>query len=403
MFKWLCMALIATGLVAGDAHAETYVVKRGDNLTKIAKRFDCTVDAIRQANGLTRDLVRLKQKLTIPRICGAAPPVLTGEGHLPVIHHTVEGGDTLASICETYGVTIAHVKEMNPQLKRRRKRGRRYKSKWSMKAGDHLQLQPTRRVKPKTKLLYRISAGDNLTRIARAHGVTLEQLKKWNPKKKSTRLRIGDQLTILQESTYSHSEAEGKPQAGKLVNGVQMPTGPGYYRRRPERSWGTAETIDALLDAIDVVRSYHPNAHDLAIGDLSAEHGGKLAKHVSHQNGRDADVGFYFKNLSRQGPRAFYRTSRHPVDFETTWTFLKALAGSSDAESRVDYMFISYDVQKRFYNWAKKRGEDAYLLERMFQYPRGKRAMRGLIRHEPGHSNHIHIRFKCPRDDQHCV
>lgn len=51
--------------------AKVYVVRKGDTLSKIAKRYRTSVDALRQHNRLDTDVIRLGQRLTIP---GAAPP-----------------------------------------------------------------------------------------------------------------------------------------------------------------------------------------------------------------------------------------------------------------------------------------------------------------------------------------
>ncbi|MDB6132579.1 MAG: hypothetical protein JWM59_822 [Verrucomicrobiales bacterium] len=42
------------------------VVQPGDNLTKIAKRNNTTVPALKAANNLTSDMIRAGQKLTLP-------------------------------------------------------------------------------------------------------------------------------------------------------------------------------------------------------------------------------------------------------------------------------------------------------------------------------------------------
>ena len=85
------------------------------------------------------------------------------------------------------------------------------------------------------------------------------------------------------------------------------------------------------------------------------------------------------------------------------WTLLKALVSGDKKSSLVSYIFLDYRLQKQFYQWAKKHGVKQKTLDWMFQYPRGRRAMRGVLRHEPGHADHYHIRFKCPRDDKDCI
>lgn len=155
----------------------------------------------------------------------------------------------------------------------------------------------------------------------------------------------------------------------------------------------------ALKAAIAEVRRKHPRIHDLVIGDLSRESSGFLAPHKSHQSGLDADIGFYFRNQPREGPRVNLSAATSAMDYEANWTLITALAGPSEEASQVEYMFIGYRVQEKLYKWAQEKGISQKKLDWLFQYPRGSRSMSGLIRHEPGHDNHIHIRFKCPRGD----
>jgi LysM repeat protein len=62
-------AAIGSG-VAG----ETYTVKSGDSLTKIAKTHGTTIKAIRAENNLTTDHIKVGQKLKIPAKAEAAVP-----------------------------------------------------------------------------------------------------------------------------------------------------------------------------------------------------------------------------------------------------------------------------------------------------------------------------------------
>ncbi|MCH2137335.1 MAG: penicillin-insensitive murein endopeptidase, partial [Phycisphaerales bacterium] len=84
----------------------------------------------------------------------------------------------------------------------------------------------------------------------------------------------------------------GAAHDGRLLNGVPLHTRPGVVTRKG-RNWGTAETVAAIYRAVDLVRAKFPDTPDLAIGDLSRKHGGKLRPHKSHQSGRDADIAYY--------------------------------------------------------------------------------------------------------------
>ena len=44
-----------------------YTVRKGDNLTKISRKYGTSVSALRRANGISGDLIRIGQVLKIPR------------------------------------------------------------------------------------------------------------------------------------------------------------------------------------------------------------------------------------------------------------------------------------------------------------------------------------------------
>ena len=48
-----------------------HVITRGDTLSEIAERYNVSMSAIRSANKLTGDKVRIGQKLTIPIYAGS--------------------------------------------------------------------------------------------------------------------------------------------------------------------------------------------------------------------------------------------------------------------------------------------------------------------------------------------
>lgn len=54
------------GNTGGASSGSEITVQSGDNLTKIARRNNTTVSALKSANGLTSDMIRVGQKLRIP-------------------------------------------------------------------------------------------------------------------------------------------------------------------------------------------------------------------------------------------------------------------------------------------------------------------------------------------------
>jgi LysM repeat protein len=72
-------ATISTGTAAagGMGGEQIYTVKSGDNLTKIATHYGISVKALRAANGLKTDSIKVGQKLKIPGKVSAPAPAPT--------------------------------------------------------------------------------------------------------------------------------------------------------------------------------------------------------------------------------------------------------------------------------------------------------------------------------------
>lgn len=173
----------------------------------------------------------------------------------------------------------------------------------------------------------------------------------------------------------------------------KLPNGTGYRIRRPQRAYGQAHVVAHLKNAIAIVRALYPDVHTLAIGDISAREGGKLANHLSHRTGLDVDLGFYFHVVPDGYPDRFVAANAN-LDLEATWALLTAFARTAHLDDGVQVMFLDYDIQARLHAWARKRGTPDDQLAQLLQYPRGKESYSGLVRHWPNHHDHVHVRFK---------
>jgi LysM repeat protein len=96
------------GAGGGDTSVQTYTVRRGDSLSAIAARFATTPEAIRQANGLLPGGT-LYAGATL-RLSGTTP-VLTGGGG--PASHTVQRGESLATIARRYGTSVSALVDAN--------------------------------------------------------------------------------------------------------------------------------------------------------------------------------------------------------------------------------------------------------------------------------------------------
>ena len=81
----------------------------------------------------------------------------------------------------------------------------------------------------------------------------------------------------------------------------------------------------------------------------------------------------------------------------STW-LERGLLESLLADGKVEYAFIDYRLQRPLYRYARDiRKLSAEVLDAYFEYPKGKRARRGIIRHLKGHADHMHVRFFAPQ------
>jgi len=191
-------------------------------------------------------------------------------------------------------------------------------------------------------------------------------------------------------SSHALTLSIGEPYRGRLVNGVPFPTDMGgYIVRDPDRSYATPELIGSLLDAIESVREKYPNTVDLFIGDFSAPGGGRLNGHKSHQNGRDVDLGMYA--IGNQPLDQFVPMHAGNLDVPKTWSLIEALIRTG----RVQYLFVDRKIQVMLFDYARSRGFDEDLLNRLFNDV-GSGSTDAAIRHEPRHNDHLHVRFYAP-------
>jgi len=178
----------------------------------------------------------------------------------------------------------------------------------------------------------------------------------------------------------------GAPNAGALVNGVQLPKSEKWIVQDPSCAWGTQETIDGITRSIEKVVAEHPGAPPLAIGHISARKGGHLSPHRSHQSGRDVDLGYY-----HSPPKTTFVTAKEGnLDLERTFALVKAIVTETD----VDLVLIDTSVQRLLVQHGLRHGEDEAWLDQVFQV-RGKHP-RPIVRHARGHGNHLHVRFVSP-------
>ncbi len=88
-----------------------YKVRRGDSLTEIARKFRVSVDDLMEWNNLANHLIKAGQKLSVKN-----PGISFSKGDnsgRKRAYHTIRKGETLESIAQKYNLSIAELKKIN--------------------------------------------------------------------------------------------------------------------------------------------------------------------------------------------------------------------------------------------------------------------------------------------------
>lgn len=87
---------------------DTWIVRPGDTLSRIASAWNVTVSALAVANGISNpDLIYVNQVIHRPGATGAVPPMQPGT------RYRVRSGDTLSEIASRFSTTVAVLVALN--------------------------------------------------------------------------------------------------------------------------------------------------------------------------------------------------------------------------------------------------------------------------------------------------
>ena len=207
-----CLLFSFVFLSAMSAAAVNYTVKKGDNLSRIAKKYKVSVHDIESANPRAEKNLKPGSKIVVP-VHGAAPKrngkILRDvknvraegkAGKRPVEHatlakeitgnnyHTVKKGETLASVAKKYSIAAAELKELNNLKSPKLKKGQRLLVK---------------QIGPKT---YIVKKGDTLGKIAKRFDMEADDLKELN-ELDSPEVKVGQKLYLEEKVDPSVAES----------------------------------------------------------------------------------------------------------------------------------------------------------------------------------------------------
>jgi membrane-bound lytic murein transglycosylase D len=179
-----------------------YIVRKGDTLGGIAKRYGVDLEPILELNRLKRSsrlTVGMNLIIPIPKDMKIAwePEKKRGKGSQPLrseeITYTIKKGDTLWSIAQETGVNIGALSRWNnlhPDKK--------------LTPGDKLRIRINRAAgsrnghqkKGGQEIVHVVIEGESLWSIAQKYDVTIQEIKNWNSLNGGDRIYPSDRLRL---------------------------------------------------------------------------------------------------------------------------------------------------------------------------------------------------------------
>lgn len=300
----------------------------------------------------------------------------------PIHYHVVSPGEHLGLIAGLYGVMSKDLIALNPKLA---------DNPNLIRVGEKLAVCPDIPPRETIELEYEVKSGDTFNKIAYDNGLAPDELLALQDGKlrDPNKLRVGYKLRIVTVGEILPGFEPEPPQPGRLSNGRRLPEHHAYTIKRKHHVFGTSRTIRLLGQVVDRYVARADGGPKLRIGDISKDGGGPLAGHLSHQEGKDVDIGVVLTG-SLADRLHFSGATKDNIDLERTWILIEELIATGE----VRVIYLDYEVQALLYEHARQRGVAKAKLDEYFQYPRGTGRTRGLIRHWRGHKNHLHVRFR---------
>lgn len=167
----------------------THIVKNGETLKTIAKKYDCKVKELKDLNpDVDEDNLVTNTTLVVPRLANSKTDVKDEKTKSDTIkYHTVEEGNTLFSIAKKYNVTLFALRDANNLKDNNITVG----SKLIIPAAETFMVTPVHQ-----KLgYYEVQKGDTKYSIAQKHNISVEELDNINPNQ-SAELKEHDVLWV---------------------------------------------------------------------------------------------------------------------------------------------------------------------------------------------------------------
>lgn len=249
-----------------------------------------------------------------------------------------------------------------------------------------------------TEVRYTILRGGTLRNVANLYKLHHHEIFALNPGIDPEEDLLPDTEVVVYRDLREPSESVGLPHDGRVLGAVPLPDGEGRKITAERwKTWATRSTVEQLDRVLKRWDELMPQGPPVLVGNLSARRGGPLAPHKTHQSGRDVDLSYIARREGKE-PVIWQHMNARNLDASATWKLLKLLT----QEARVETIFIDRNLQRALLAHARQHNTiRASRLGKWLEVADGG-SERSLIRHVPGHADHIHVRFACPKAETRC-
>ncbi|MEY4432960.1 MAG: hypothetical protein RLZZ44_1090 [Bacteroidota bacterium] len=171
-----------------QAKVRYYRVKRGDNLSTIAQKYDVAVDDLKKWNNIKGNQVAYGKNLRVNGIEAEQKSIAVAKVEVDkkgiqkdtltaasASFYVVQKGDNLNAIAKKFNITVADLQDWNKLTNTNVQLGASLQVVKNTTNKDEITVAPERK-----DIQYVVQKGDNLSAIAKKFGASLDELKQWN-------------------------------------------------------------------------------------------------------------------------------------------------------------------------------------------------------------------------------
>jgi peptidoglycan endopeptidase LytF len=187
MKKTILSAFLVLTL-ATSAHASVYIVKKGDTLTSIAQKLGIPLEKLKIANpGVKSSDLNIGQKILLPSEKTTYAKQMSTSGLSQAKVYVVEKGDSAYNIAKKLGCSLEQLEKLNPNIDLSNLNiGDRLILPNNTKIASNTQISN----------VYIVKSGDTASKIANEYNIPLSELAKLNPQLNLSNINIGDRIIV---------------------------------------------------------------------------------------------------------------------------------------------------------------------------------------------------------------